>query len=197
MRTRGESNGGGAKNTESTHFWAKHELNFVHVVHFSDACWAPCQVILQVCCAIVARMLLFVGFWLAGPKYVHVSYVGPTYLGIILQGPGPGLGACLFLCPPGVSAGGALAAQVWQGKGCFFIILGPKPVRWRACLFLCPAGISAGGWKGDISSTGLFCRGFPWEREISSMEWSQFAMKWPIWNEMEPVWGNWGCKPST
>ena len=98
-------------------------------------------------------MLLFVGFWLAGPKYVHVSYVGPTYLGIILQGPGPGLGACLFLCPPGVSAGGALAAQVWQGKGSFFIILGPKPVRWRACLFLCPAGISAGGWKGDISIT--------------------------------------------
>ena len=138
---------GGGQDTESTHFWAKHELNFVHVVHFSDACWAPCQVILQVCCAIVARMLLFVGFWLAGPKYVHGSYVGPTYLGIILQGPGPGLGACLFLCPPGVSAGGALAAQVWQGKGCFFTILGPKPVRWRACLFLCPAGISAGGWK--------------------------------------------------
>ena len=102
-------------------------------------------------------MLLFVGFWLAGPRYVHVSYVGPTYLGIILQGPGPGLGACLFLCPPGVSAGGVLAAQVWQGKGCFSIILGPKPVRWRACLFLCPAGISAGGWKRDISSTGLPC----------------------------------------
>ena len=71
----------------------------------------------------------------------------PTYLGIILQGPGPGLGACLFLCPPGVSAGGAMAKQVWQGKGCFFIILGPKPVRWRACLFLCPEGVSAGGVK--------------------------------------------------
>ena len=20
------------------------------------------------------------------------------------------------------------------------------------------------------------------------MEWSQFGMKWPLWNEMEPVW---------
>ena len=90
-------------------------------------------------------MLLFVGFRLARPKYVHVSYVGPTYLGIILPGPGPGLGACLFLCPPGVSAGGALAAQVWQGKGCFFIILGPKPVSMKGLPVLMPAGISAGG----------------------------------------------------
>ena len=30
--------------------------------------------------------------------------------------------------------------------------------------------------------------GFPRKRAISSMEWSQFGMKWPIWNGMEPVW---------
>ena len=65
-------------------FLDQHELNFVHVVHFSDACWAPCQVILQVCCAIVARMLLFVGFRLAGPRYVHVSWSRPGCLPVLM-----------------------------------------------------------------------------------------------------------------
>ena len=62
----------------------------------------------------------------------------------------PGLGACLFLCPPGVRAGGASAAQVLTGYCCFSIISDPKPVRWWACQFLCPPGVSAGGRKRAI-----------------------------------------------
>ena len=68
-----------------------------------------------------------------------------------------GLRACLFLCPPGVSAGGALAHRFGRVMAVLLIISGPKPVPVRgcACLFLCPAGISAGRWKGAISSKGF------------------------------------------
>ena len=97
--------------------------------------------LLRVCCFLLAFDLLAPGTSMSAMLGLHIYW-------IILQGPGPGLGACLFLCPPGVRRGKALAAQVWQGKAVFFIILGPKSVRLRACLFLCPAGIRTGRHPG-------------------------------------------------